>query len=224
MPGLFNDWDTLDKAREALMPDFQAAFEKEGFALLGSGDVGLAHTMSKGKEVRSPDDLKNLKVYAWSDDPIAPVTSSVIGYTPVPSSVPELLPKLSSGAINVITVPALPAVALQWRAHLDHVNEDVAGVGVGGLVMSKKSLDSLNGDELDVVKKSGKKAGDLLTKKIRLEDAKAYDDIKGTMTPVKLSDAEKTVWANTFKKVRQQLGQGTFSSELVRKLEGLAGK
>ncbi len=224
MPGLFNSWEKLDSARESLLPEFQEAFKKEGFALLGSGDVGLAHTMSKGAAVKSPSDLKSMKVYAWSDDPIAPVTSSVIGYTPVLSGVPELLPKLSSGAITVITVPSLPAVTLQWQAHLDHVNEDVVGVGVGGLVMSQKTLSSLNADELEIVTKTGRKAGKKLTKKIRLEDAKAFDTIKAHMTLVTLTDAERGVWNDTFKKVRQQLGQGTFTSDLVQKLEQMAGK
>ncbi len=224
MPGLFTDWESLDKAREQMLPDFQAAFNNEGFQLLGTGDVGLARTMSKGKPIKTPDDLKSMKVYAWSDDPVAPVIASVVGYTPVQSSVPELLPKLSSGAINVATVPALPAVALQWASHLDHVNEDVAGVGVGGLVVSKKTLDALSADELEVVKATGKKAGKLLTKKIRKEDKKSFDLLSKKMTVVSLSDAERKKWAEVFKQVRKQLGQGTFSGELVRKLEGLAGK
>jgi len=224
MPGLFNSWDKLDAARESLMPEFQSAFEKEGFALLGSGDVGLAHTMSKGKAIRSPDDLKSMKVYAWSDDPIAPVTSSVIGYTPVLSGVPELLPKLSSGAINVATVPSLPAVTLQWADQFNHVNEDVVGVGVGGLILSKKTLNALNKDELEIVLKTGKKASKKLTKKIRKEDEKAFETIKSHMTLVSLTDAERGVWQQTFKKIRQQLGQGTFPGDLVKKLEQMAGK
>jgi TRAP-type C4-dicarboxylate transport system substrate-binding protein len=224
MPGLFSDWGKLDAARDQLMPEFQEAFKKEGFALLGSGDVGLAHTMSKGTPIKAPGDLKSMKVYAWSDDPVAPVTASVIGYTPVLSGVPELLPKLSSGAINVATVPSLPAVTLQWQQHLDHVNEDVVGVGVGGLVMSQKTLDSLNADELEVVRKTGKKAGQKLTKKIRKEDEKAFETIKGRMTVVKLTDGERKVWSDTFKKIRGQLAQGTFPADLVKKLEGLAGR
>ncbi|MSP24785.1 MAG: hypothetical protein EXR75_06385 [Myxococcales bacterium] len=224
MPGLFRDWETLDKARGEMLPEFQAAFNKEGFELVGTGDVGLARTMSKGKPIKSPDDLKSMKVYAWSDDPIAPVIASVVGYTPVQSSVPELLPKLSSGAINVATVPALPAVALQWASHLDHVNDDVAGVGVGGLVIAKKTLEALSADELDIVRKTGKKAGKLLTKKIRKEDKKAYDIVSKKMTVVTLTDGERKRWQDVFAKVRQQLAQGTFSGELVRRLEGYAGK
>ncbi|MFZ9887697.1 MAG: TRAP transporter substrate-binding protein DctP [Myxococcota bacterium] len=224
MPGLFTDWGRLDKAREKLLPEFQDAFKSQGFALLGSGDVGLAHTMSKGKAIKSPDDLKSMKVYAWSDDPVAPVTSSVIGYTPVLSSVPELLPKLTSGAINCATVPSLPAVTLQWQAHLDHVNSDVVATSVGGLVLSEKKLASLNADEQEIVRKTGKKAGEKLTEKIRLEDQKAFETIKARMTVVQLTDAERARWQETFKKIRQQLAQGTFPSKLVSDLESMAGK
>ena len=127
-----NNWDTLDSARDKMMPEFQEGMKKNGFVLLGSGDVGLARTMSKGRAIKSPDDLKAMKVYAWQDDLIAPKIASEIGYTPVLSSVPGLLPALSAGRINVITVPALAATQLQWWSHLDHVNENVAGVGIGG--------------------------------------------------------------------------------------------
>src|SRR5690606_6821303 len=105
--------------------------------LLGTGDVGLARTFSKGKAVKTPNDLKSMKVYAWKDDPGATITASVIGYTPVLSSVPGLLPALTSGQINVATVPALAADQLQWAPHFDHVTDDVAGAAVGGLIMSK---------------------------------------------------------------------------------------
>lgn len=224
MPGLFTSWETLDKARDAVMPEFQEGAKKEGFEVVGSGDVGLAHTMSKGKAIKSPDDLASMKVYAWSDDIMAPTTASVIGYTPVKSSVPGLLPALSSARINVITVPALAATQLQWAAHLDHVNEQVAGVGIGGLVVSKSKLESLDGDLRSVLLKTGNKAGKMLTERIRDEDEKAYKHVKKKMTVVKLSDAEQARWRSVFKKVRKKLGQGTFSPELVQKLEGLAGK
>jgi TRAP-type C4-dicarboxylate transport system substrate-binding protein len=224
MPGLFTDWKSLDKARDAMMGDFQKGMKKNGFILLGTGDVGLARTMSKGKEIRSPADLKKMKVYAWSDDIIAPKTASVVGYTPVLSTVPGLLPALSSGRINVITVPALAATQLQWWSHLDHVSDDVAGVGIGGLVFSQKRLDALPGDLREVLVDTGKKAGEILTKNIRKEDDKAYEQVKGRMKVVKLNPMEKARWKSTFKKIRRRLAQGTFASSLVDKVEGLAGQ
>jgi TRAP-type transport system periplasmic protein len=224
MPGLFTDWDTLDKVRDEMLPEFQKGMEANGFTLLGSGDVGLARTQSKDRAIKTPDDLKAMKVYAWSDDIIAPITASVLGYTPVLSSVPGLLPALQQGRINVITVPALASTQLQWWSNLDHVNDHVVGVGIGGLVMSKKRLDALPGDLKDVLKTTGEKAGKLLTKRIRKEDDKAYNMLKERMTVVTLTADEQNVWAAKFKEVRTRLGQGTFPADLVSRIEKAAGK
>ena len=224
MPGLVSKWSELDKVRNAMMPEFQKGMSKEGFYMLGTGDVGLARTMSKGKAIRNPSDLKGMKVYRWSDDIIAPVTGSVIGYTGVPKSVPSLLPALQSGQVNVITVPALAAAQLQWAPQLDHIVDQPAGAGVGGLVMSKKTLDGLPGDVKRMLKKTGKKAGKMLTKRIRKEDKKAYKRISKKMTVVKLSSSEKKTWRKVFKKIRRNLAQGTFPSSLVKKAESLAGR
>ncbi len=224
MPGLVTGWGQLDKVRNALMPQFQKGMNSAGFHMLGTGDVGLARTMSKGKAIRSPEDLKSMKVYAWGEDPIANVTSSVIGYTPVLMGVPSLLPALQSGRVNVLTVPALAAVNLQWASQVDHMNEQVAGVAVGGLVVSQKALDGLPGDSRALLLKTGKKAGKMLTKKIRKEDRKAYKKMAKRTTVVKLDASEKARWRSVFKKIRRKLGQGTFPASLVKKAEGLAGR
>jgi TRAP-type C4-dicarboxylate transport system substrate-binding protein len=223
MPGLFNNWKTLDKVRDALMPDFQRGMEAEGFLLVGSGDVGLARTQSRGKAIRSPEDLKGMKVYRWSDDIIAPATASVIGYTGVPSSVPGLLPALSGGRINVITTPALASTQLQWWSHLDHINENVAGVGIGGLILAKKRVEGLPADAREQLLKTGRKAGKMLTKRIRKEDAKAYKMLKTRMTVVSLSASEKARWKSVFKKVRKRLANdGTLPRTWITKVEALA--
>ncbi len=223
MPGLCTTWECLDKVRTAMLPEFASGMEQEGFVFVGVGDVGLARTMSKGKAIKAPKDLKNMKVYAWQDDIIAPTLTSEIGYTPVLSSVPGLLPALSSGRINVITVPCLAATQLQWWSHLDHINTQVAGVGIGGLVISKKRFDGLPADLREMFASTGKKAGEMLTKRIRKEDAKAYQMISSRMTVVKLNPAQRARWKSVFKKVRRTLGQGTFPSALVSRLESLAG-
>lgn len=224
MPGLCTDWNCVDRVRGAVFFELQQGANKAGFHLLGSGDVGLARTFSKGKAIKTPGDLSSMKVYAWKDDPAAQTTASVIGYTPVLSSVPGLLPALTSGQINVATVPALAADQLQWAPHFDHVVEDVAGAAVGGLIMSKGRLDGLPGDVKSMLTDTGSKAGTMLTDKTRSQDKAAYDRIKGRMKVSTLSAAEKSQWDAKFKEIRKKLGQGTYSPAWVQKLEGLAGK
>ncbi|MBL9028833.1 MAG: hypothetical protein JNL21_41955 [Myxococcales bacterium] len=61
-----------------------------------------------------------------------------------------------------------------------------------------------------------------LTTKIRSEDDAAFARLKSKMTLTKLADDDKSKREAVFKQARQKLAQGTFSSELVTKLEGYA--
>jgi TRAP-type C4-dicarboxylate transport system substrate-binding protein len=227
LPGLCSDWKCIDQVRKTMKADFQAKAEAEGFYLTGDGDVGLAHTFTNGIVVKSPKDLNadsGAKVYGWVDDPMLTTVSTELGYTPVKKSVPALLPALSSGAINVATVPALPCEQLQWCPYFDHVGENVAGAAIGGLVFSKAKLDGLPEDLREMLQKSGKKAGKMLTKRIRKHDKKSYERAKKKMTVVKLSKPQEYRWKNKFKAIRTKLGQEVFTPELVQQMEAAAGK
>jgi len=46
--------------------------------------------------------------------------------------------------------------------------------------------------------------------------------MKSKMTVVSLSGDEKAKWDGIFKQTRQRLAQGTFSADLVNRLEALA--
>src|SRR5215475_6451774 len=48
IPGLFTTWAKLDAARDAMKGEFEKGVSDAGFTLLGWGDVGAAHVMSKG--------------------------------------------------------------------------------------------------------------------------------------------------------------------------------
>lgn len=223
MPGLFQSWAKLDHARDALKGQFEKAVGDAGFALVGWGDVGLAHSMSKGFPVYSPADLKGKRPYVWRDDPIGPAVFQVVGgVTPVPLGVPEVLPQLNSGAVNVITAPALAAEQLQWASRLDHVNTQVVGVGIGALVLASRKLDSLPGDQKAVLLETGAVAGRALTARIRNEDAQAMNRLKAKMTVYESNQAQRDEWDKVFKEVRSRLGRGTFPADLVKKVEDLA--
>ncbi len=233
MPGLCGGddgdkaWKCIDGVRDAVRGALIEKAKTEGFIVAGDGDVGLARTFSKGIVVKSPSDLgsgNGAKVYGWVDDPTLTVVSTELGYTPVKKSVPELLPALSSGAVNVATVPSLPCAQLQWCPHFDRLGENIAAAAIGGLVFSKSSLDGLPADLRDMLEESGKKAGKMLTKKIRQQDEKAYESARKKMEVVKLSAAEKHRWKNKFHAIRKELAKQVYSKELVEQMEAAAGK
>jgi TRAP-type C4-dicarboxylate transport system substrate-binding protein len=201
MPGAFHSWAELDKARDALKPEFDKAMNAEGFYVAGWGDVGVNRVMSHGFDVKLPDDLKG-KIPAYiAQDLIYPKVYEVIGgITPKPADVIEFLPLLESGSINVLAPPALAAEQLQWTSRLDHMNTGIAGFGVGAVVMSQKELDKLPQDQRDVMEKTGKAASAALLKIIRDEDDKAFARLKSKMTTHDQTDAERAEWEKVFKK------------------------
>jgi TRAP-type C4-dicarboxylate transport system substrate-binding protein len=150
--------------------------------------------------------------------------ASVMGVTPVRIGIPEILPALTSGRVNLLTVPPLAAEQLQWAPYFDHIHEDVVGIGIGAMVLSKKSLERVDADQLETMRRTGKKAGALLRKRVRRLDDEAYTRLAQRMTVVKLSGAEKARWATLFGKVRARLSDTEFPAELVRKLESVADR
>jgi TRAP-type transport system periplasmic protein len=222
IPGLFSTWPKLDAARDAMKADFEKGISDAGFTLSGWGDVGAAHLMTKGLDVKVPDDLKGQKPYMWRDDIVQPVLYQLIGgVTPVPLNVPEVLPNLNTGAVNIVTAPALAAEQLQWASKLDHIQGDTSAMAIGALVFSTKRLDAMPGDLKAIVMDTGKVAANALTTRIRNEDAAAFGRLKGKMTVISLSADDQAKWDALFKQVRQRLGQGTFSPDLIAKLEGM---
>jgi TRAP-type C4-dicarboxylate transport system substrate-binding protein len=223
IPGLFTSWSKLDAARDAMKAEFEKGVSDAGFRLLGWGDVGAAHVMSKGFAVKSPDDIKGKKPYMWRDDIIAPILFQTIGgVNPVPLNIPEVLPNLNTGAVDIVIAPSLAAEQLQWASKLDTIVSDNAGMAIGALVMSSKKLDALSEENRKILMETGAVAANALTKRIRDEDNAAFARMKGKMTVVDLSGDEKGKWETLFKQVRDRLKQGTFSADLVSKLEGLA--
>jgi TRAP-type C4-dicarboxylate transport system substrate-binding protein len=223
IPGLFKTWAKLDAAREATRGEFEKGVKDAGFSVLGWSDLGAVHIMSKGFEVHVPDDVKGKKPWLWRDDDVQPLFFQLIGgVSPVPLNVPEVLPNLNTGAINVVIAPSLAAEQLQWTSKLDTIIEDTSSLAIGGLVMSSKRLAALPGDLREILTSTATVSVAALKTRIRSEDAAAFMRIKGKMKVVTLNADEKAKWDAFEKQLRQRLAQGTFSADLVARLEALA--
>lgn len=209
MPGLFSSWAKLDHARDKVQPKLEKEFAAQGFVILGKGDVGMAHLMSRGMPIRTPEDLKKAHPFHIAGDPIGQKFLETVGVpSPKALAVPAILPAVSSrsdGAINVINTPSIAAEQLGWAPHMDHINTMVTGIGIGALVVSKETLDSLPADAKAVLERTGQNTGRLLTERIRKIDETAFNRLKGNKTVVELNDAEKAQWAAVFGKVRSAL-------------------
>jgi TRAP-type C4-dicarboxylate transport system substrate-binding protein len=221
LPGLFREWSKLDAARADMHATFDASFERQGFKVLGWGDIGRAHSMSKGFAVRTPADVKHRRTFYLPGDPIAPVVFSLIGdVTPRQVAVPEILPGLTAGSIDLVTAPPLVAEQLQWASRLDTIGDDVAGIGIGALVFSSTRYRAVPADAQTIIADTGRVAGAALTQRIRAEDDAALGRLQARMTHYRLTTAEQAEWEKLFvetaKRLRGAVFDATIFDEAVR--------
>ena len=224
LPGALTTWDKLGTAQEQLHGDFEKGLKDAGFDLLGWGNVGQAHFFTSGKDqVHAPDDLKSRKPYMWRDDIISPVFYTVVGATPVPLNVPEVLPQLKTGTVNALNAPSLAVEQLQWGGELTAVGADPTGCAIGAIVMSSSRIAGLPGDLRTILLDTGVKASKALGKKVVDEDTAAFGRLSGKLKVVTYTDDQKAKWKAAFAATRKRLAQGTFSPELIAKIEKIGG-
>ena len=222
VPGLFPDWATLDKVRLALTPRFEKTFHDANMELIGWGDIGLDRFISQGYGAQKPSDLKGKRGWVWREDPLLPPVFQLTGTVMVPTALPEVLPELSTGNVNVLVVSALAAEQLQWASRLDHISSAVVAPNIGGIVISKAGLERLPPGAKEIVIESGRLASKALTDRIRGEDAKAFERLQKRMTVVQPNAEDLAAWKTLFAAARVQLGKGTFSPKLLEEVEQLA--
>jgi TRAP-type C4-dicarboxylate transport system substrate-binding protein len=216
LPGTFASWQKLDAARTALRPLMDPEFERQGFKIMGWGDVGVGRFMSTGYDVKSPTDLKHKATFYEPSDPIDPMFYSVLGdITPRPVSIPEVLPALTANSITVMNVPSLVAEQLQWASRLDHINTLATHYEIGALVVKSARLTSLPADAQSALVETGRVAAEALTTNIRREDDAAFARRKQRMTVYEPNAAEIAQWAKLFADTRARLRGTTFTATLV---------
>ena len=223
MPGLFTNWSKLESARQAMSLDFIKGFEDAGFSLLGWIDYGAVHLMSKGVTVRAPGDIRGKKPVVDRYNPIERLLYQVIGgVTPVSLGTSEVLPNLNMGAVSMVHTSSLLAEQWQWSPKLDTISEGASGLVTGGFVISTKRLNALSSSLRTILLDTVKVATDSLGKGIHDADDAAFSRLQSKMRVITLTADELSQWNTIYKEVHRRLAQGTFSPDLVAKLEQLA--
>jgi TRAP-type C4-dicarboxylate transport system substrate-binding protein len=223
MPGLFANWAKLDQVRNAVRPDFDAKFQAKGFTVLGWGDVGAAKTMSIGFEIHHPSDLKGKGCYFLAGDPIGPKLFAAIGGINARQvTVPEILPNITNGSIQVLTVPPLAAEQLQWASKVTHINTMTTGFGIGAIIVSTPKLQSLPPNLMAALTTRGSETALRLTNSIRNLDAGSFARLKANKSAYEPNDGEKKEWVDLFTSVRNSLRGSVFSPDVFDKVVSLS--
>ncbi len=223
LPGVFTEYEELDQVRAELNSQFEEMFIKEGYQLLGWGDVGKTRIFSMHKFER-PSDLKQLRPWAWKDDLIFTEFLKVVGANGVRLGVPEVYPALQTKMVDTLPSSALAAVSLQWYTRLKYVTATNDGIIVGATIVRKDKFDALTEEQKKVLLDTGIRAHKALNKSIRRDDDKSYETIlKRGITAISISSAQAE-WDKAAEEVRGNLTGRVYSKSLLEAVQRAAGK
>ncbi len=176
VPGVFTEYEELERVREALSERFEGMFDQEGYKLLGWGDVGKTRLFSV-ERVERPSDIKKLRPWAWKDDLIFSEFLKVVGANAIRLGVPEVYPALQTGMVDTLPASALAAVSLQWYTRLKFVTKRNSGIIVGATLIRRDKFEALTDEQKKVLLETAVRAHAALNKSIRRDDDKSYQTI-----------------------------------------------
>ena len=219
-PFLFRTYDEADYIVQTFEKELEGAFEEHSFINLGWAEVGFVYFFTN-KPVKTPEDLKGVKMWMWEGDPISEASFKALGVNPIPLSITDVLTSLQTGLIDGVYSSPLAMIALQWFTRVKYMANAPLANASGAVVLSKKKFDELPADLQEILVRNGKLYMRKLTELSRQDNAKSIETLK--QHGIKLIDPptenEPTYYDNLGKQARLLLVDKLFPAELLKKVE-----
>jgi TRAP-type transport system periplasmic protein len=177
VPLAYADYRELDCTIEQLGPQIEKQLGAKGFVLLGWSDAGWAHFFTKSP-VRTPDDMKKLKMFVWAGDDQYAELWKKAGFNPVPLPSTEISTALQTGLVNAVTTTVQGAVLLQWYRQVKYMTDLKWAVFLGAIVVSKSTWEKIPADVRPMLRESARKACRRLSEFSRQSEARDIEVLK----------------------------------------------
>jgi TRAP-type transport system periplasmic protein len=142
VPMMYASYEELDAVEAKLSPMLEKTYADKGFVVLAWADAGWVHFFAKSP-VKTPDDLKKLKLFSWAGDNPGFELLKSAGLNPVPLPSTEISTALQTGLVEAVPTTSRAAVLLQWYDHARYLTDLRWAVLVGGVVLTKEAWDKV---------------------------------------------------------------------------------
>lgn len=223
-PGLFLNYKQVDAVRDKLTPQFNEEAYKNGFKVLGWGDVGRLRLFSK-HQFGSPSDFKRLRPWLFKESEMLKELYKMIGATGVPLGIEEVYGAMETGMIDTFWGTAVIAGALQWHRTAKYISASGLGFVSGAFVLRREAWDAMPDAArkgIDEIIKEQAREGQL---DIRKDDERAYRKLlKRGYTALEATPKQLDEWWDVGHKLRKRMIGRIYTKDLVAKAEAIALK
>ncbi|MFC2949704.1 TRAP transporter substrate-binding protein [Virgibacillus sediminis] len=143
MPFLFRDLDHAHKTLNGeIGEELKDLAREQGYEILTFLDYGEGHLVNNQQEIRTPEDVKGLKMRTLEND-IFVDTFKALGADPVPIPFPELYTSIQQGVVDGTDAVNVVMTGGKLYEVTDHYTEIAMNYRSGVLLMDKEQFDSL---------------------------------------------------------------------------------
>ncbi|MHC1729422.1 MAG: TRAP transporter substrate-binding protein DctP [Syntrophobacteraceae bacterium] len=184
----------LDCVLEQVSPQLERQIEAKGFVVLGWSEGGWAYFFTK-TPVKTPDDMKKMKMFVWAGDDQYTELWKKAGFNPVPLPSTEISTALQTGLVNAVTANFQGVLLLQWYKQVNYMTQMKWAQILGGIVITKASWNKIPAELRPVIKESALKACKRLRDFARRSDQKDLEVLKQHgLQVVTIDDAMLSEW------------------------------
>ena len=150
LPFLFKDFDEVDYVRDRVDNQLEQGFKNLGFNTYGFAGGGFAYILSN-EPIREYEDLKNKKIWLPQGDLISYEAMRSLNLLPVPLPMTDVLTGLQTGLIDIVAIPPVVALALQWHTKINYITRVPVLYAMGFLAIDSKIINRINTDDQKVL-------------------------------------------------------------------------
>jgi TRAP-type C4-dicarboxylate transport system substrate-binding protein len=177
IPLAYSNYSELDCVLEKMGPDLERRMAAKGFIILGWSEGGWVHFFTKSP-VRTPDDMRKLKMFVWAGDDEYVELWKKAGFNPVPLPSTEIATALQTGLVNAVTVNPQGILLLQWYKQVNYMTDFKWAVFLGGIVISQSTWEKIPAEMRPAVRQVALKAALRLRDFSRRTDQSDLESLK----------------------------------------------
>jgi TRAP-type C4-dicarboxylate transport system substrate-binding protein len=179
LPMLFRNAAEAEHVAAALLAHFEAAFARKGYTLLSLSEAGAVYIFSK-QALRRIDDVSRAKLWLWQGDALAQAMFRAFGMTPVPLTLPDVLPSLQSGLIDACYGTPLAVLAFQWFTKVHYRLSTPITRVMGALLVTQQQWNKLSAEQQTLVRDTVRQYAARADTAIRSYEQKALPLLQST--------------------------------------------
>lgn len=219
MPLVFESEEEAAYVRSRMDVGLQQGLEDAGFVNFGFATSGFASIMSS-TPVTTLADLKGKRVWIPEGDSISYASMKAMSLNPVTLPLTDVLTGLQTGLIDIVAIPPIVALLLQWHTKVKYVTQVPLVYTFGFMAIDKKVFDKISADDQTIVREVMTKMYQNFDEVNLIDNQDAFDAlVRSGIKPTKFDDKEFTKVRDLLLASNLELGaDGAFNIELYEEM------